>query len=50
MALRNSFIFLLSALLFTQSNAASDKDEFIGRLGQAYGKDCAQDVASHLGR
>ena len=30
MALRNSFIFLLSALLFTQSNAASDKDEFIG--------------------
>jgi adenosine kinase len=27
-----------------------DKDEFIDRLGQAYGKDCAQDVASHLGR
>lgn len=26
-----------------------DKDEFIDRLGQAYGKDCAQDVASHLG-
>ena len=27
-----------------------DKNEFIERLGQAYGKDCAQDVASHLGR
>ena len=26
-----------------------DKNEFIERLGQAYGKDCAQDVASHLG-
>ena len=26
-----------------------DKDEFIDRLGQAYGKDCAQDVATHLG-
>lgn len=26
-----------------------DKKEFIERLGQAYGKDCAQDVASHLG-
>ncbi len=30
MALRNTFIFLLSALLFTQARAASDKDEFIG--------------------
>ena len=30
MALRNTFIFLLSALLFTQTSAASDKDEFIG--------------------
>ncbi len=30
MALRNTFIFLLSALLFTQASAASDKDEFIG--------------------
>ena len=30
MAFRNTFIFLLSALLFTQTSAASDKDEFIG--------------------
>jgi len=30
MTLRNTFIILLSALIFTQSNAASDKDEFIG--------------------
>ena len=30
MALRHTFIFLLSALLFTQTSAASDKDEFIG--------------------
>ncbi len=27
-----------------------DKAEFIERLSQAYGQDCAQDVASHLGR
>lgn len=27
-----------------------DLNEFIDRLEQAYGKDCAQDVASHLGR
>ena len=30
MALRNTFIFLLSALLFTQTSAASDKDDFVG--------------------
>jgi len=30
MALRNTFLFLLSALLFTQTSAASDKDDFIG--------------------
>lgn len=30
MAFRNTLIFLLSALLFTQTSAASDKDEFIG--------------------
>lgn len=30
MAIRNTFIILFSALLFTQSNAASVKDEFIG--------------------
>ena len=30
MAIRNIFIILFSALLFTQSSAASDKDEFIG--------------------
>jgi hypothetical protein len=30
MALRNTFIILLSALLFTQTCAASDKDELVG--------------------
>lgn len=30
MVLKNTFIILLSALLFTQSNAASVKDEFVG--------------------
>lgn len=30
MTLRNTFMFLLSALLFIQTSAASDKDEFIG--------------------
>ena len=30
MTLRNTFMFLLSALLFIQTSAASDKDKFIG--------------------
>lgn len=30
MARKNTFIILLSSLLFTQTSAASDKDEFIG--------------------
>jgi adenosine kinase len=27
-----------------------DKSEFVSRLEQAYGSECAQDVASHLGK